>query len=282
MRIETYLNSIEDLSNRKVILTGATSGIGKECLFHLLSKNAFVVVLYHSETTLNSLKEEVNHGFENPKVDYLPYDQASLKDIESTIDVLLKKYPDFDTVVLDAGVLTSKGRTKDDYPLTIGVNYIGVRHFIDYLSPKVNRNIKFVIQGSIVGYARVSKKADLRKQYGVFKQYNLSKGYVEAYFYRLVSQNKYPNIEYVLTEPGISNTNITRYFNKFVRIGGKYFLKIFFHSPRKASLPLLLGVSNKSKNGDYITPRGLFTMSGFPKIKKFPNRRKREYLFENE
>ena len=184
--------------------------------------------------------------------------------------------------MLDAGVLTSKGRTADDYPLTIGVNYFGVRRFIEYLSSKTDKHIKYVIQGSIVAFANVNKKDDLRKQYGVFKQYNLSKGYVEAYFYRLVSKNIYPNNEYVLTEPGISNTNITRNFNKFVRVGGKYFLKIFFHSPRKASLPLLLGVSNKSKNGDHITPRGLFTMSGYPKIKKFPNRRKREYLFIDE
>ena len=281
MRIKKYLSNIEDLSNRKIVLTGATSGIGEACLYHLLSKNAEVICLVHSYNKVEEFKKKIFEKYPNAKVDFLPYDQSSLKDIERTVDDLLVKHPDFDTVILDAGVLTSKGRTVDDYPLSIGVNYIGVRHFIDYLSPKISHNLRFVIQGSIVAFASVNKKDDLRKQYGVFKQYNISKGYIEAYFYKLYKENKYPNIEYVLTEPGISNTRITRHFNKFVRVGGHYFL-MMFNTPIKASLPLLLGATSKAKNGDYITPRCLFTLCGYPKIKKFPNRRKREYLFDNE
>ena len=280
MNIKKYLESIENMSNRKIVLTGATSGIGKELLFHLLSKNAYVILLVHSPSHIEPLKEEIYHRYKNAQIDIIEYDQASFSHIENSIDELNKKHPDYDTVVLNAGVLTGKGRTKDNYPLTIGVNYLGVRHFIEYLSTTANRKIKIVIQGSIVAYANVSKKSDLNKQYGLFKQYNLSKGYLEAYFYYLYSKNIYPNFEYVLTEPGISSTNITRSFIKPIRFLGKYFLMIFFHSPKKASLPLLKGVSDSTHNGDYITPRGLFTLSGYPKVKEFPNRRKREYLFK--
>jgi hypothetical protein len=262
MNIRKYLQSIEDMSNRKIVLTGATSGIGKELLFHLLSKNAYVILLVHSTSHIEPLKEEIYHRYKNAQIDIIEYDQASFKNIETSIDELNKKHPDYDTVVLNAGVLTGKGRTKDNYPLTIGVNYLGVRHFIEYLSTTTNRKLKIVIQGSIVAYANVSKKSDLNKQYGLFKQYNLSKGYLEAYFYYLYSKN------------------ITRSFIKPIRFLGKYFLMIFFHSPKKASLPLLKGVSDSTHNGDYITPRGLFTLSGYPKVKEFPNRRKREYLFK--
>ena len=144
----------------------------------------------------------------------------------------------------------------------------------------ISHKVRFVIQGSIVGGVHLSKKADVTcTKYGMFKQYNISKIYLEAYFYKLVSENKYPNIEYVLTEPGIASTGITRHFNSFIRVNGKWFLKLFFHSSKVASLTLLTGISKLASSGDYIVPRGLFTMSGYPKFKKFPKKRQRTYLF---
>ncbi len=276
MTLKKYLDKIEDLSNRNIVLVGGTNGIGLELLKHLVSKNANVILFARNIFKAEKIKEELAHS----KIEIVEYDQASFKSIENAIDLLVDKYPSFDTVVLNAGELTKKGLTEEGYSLTIGVNYVGVRHFIDYLSPKISHKVKFVIQGSIVGGVHLSKKADITcTKYGMFKQYNISKCYLEAYFYKLVSENKYPNIEYVLTEPGIASTGITRHFNSFIRVNGKWFLKLFFHSAKVASLTLLTGISELASSGDYIVPRGLLTMSGYPKFKKFPKKRQRTYLF---
>ena len=277
MTIKKYLSKIEDLSNRKIALTGATSGIGLELLKHLINKGAFIVILARDLSKAQKVVDSLSYS----RVDIIEYDQASFNSIEKGIDELLVKHPNIDTVVLNAGVLKKKGFTKEGYSETIGVNYFGVRHFIEYISPKLKNSVKFVIQGSITAGAHLSKKIDLNyTKYGVFKQYNTSKIFLEAYAYKLMKDRSYENISYILTEPGISPTNISRHLPYLVYKGGEIALPIFFHSPKKASLTLLTGISNKSSNGDFIIPRGLFSMSGFPKYKKFPHKRERGYLFK--
>ena len=279
MSVKKYLETIEDFKGRRIALTGATSGIGKQVFYHLINKHASMVLLVRSVEKAEALKAE----YPDADINIIYYDQASYKKIEAGCDELLKKHPDVDTIILNAGVLGEKGATEDGHPATIGVNYFGSRHFIDYISPKLKKPTRFVIQGSIVAGLKPKKNAALSDiRLGTFTQYNLSKIYLEAYFYKLVTDNKYPNIEYVLTEPGISSTGVIRNFNGFIRFTGKYFLKIVFHSPKKACLPLLLASTSNAKNGDYITPRGLWTMSGYPKIKEFPEKRRREYLFAKE
>lgn len=277
MNVKKYLTKIEDLSHKKIALTGATSGIGLALLKHLVSKNAYVALLVRNLTKAKEIVGSLNYS----KIDIIEYDQSSYKSIEKAIDELLVKHSDIDTIVLNAGVLSKKGITEEGYSLTIGVNYFGVRHFIEYISPKLTKETKIVIQGSLTAGARLSKKTDItRTDYGIFKQYNTSKIYLEAYFNKLVKDNSYPLISYVLTEPGISSTRISRNLPKVVYALGKVFLPIVFSTSRKASLTLLTGISDKSKNGDFIVPRGIYTMSGFPKYKKFPPKREREYLFE--
>ena len=279
MSIKKYVDSLHIASKKIIAITGATSGIGKALFYHLMSKDVSIVLLVRDLDKGNALK----YQFPDKSIDVIEYDQASYKKIEKACDELVNKYPKLDTIVLDAGNLGEKVPTEDGYPGTIGVNYFGVRHFIDYISPKLKSNTRFVIQGSIVGGLKPKKNASLLDiRLKMFDQYNLSKIYLEAYFYKLFTEKKYPNIEYVLTEPGICSTNITRNMNDFIRFNGKWFLKLFFHSPKKASLTLLAGTSDLAKNGDYIIPRGLFTMSGYPKIKEFPTKRRREYLFEKE
>ena len=277
MRLEKYLENIEDLSGRVIALTGPTSGIGLETYHHLIKKNAKVILLARNIEKA----QEIRNIYKDKDIGVIKYDQSSIESIEKAIDELINSYPEVDTVILNAGILQGDGKTKDGYPLAIGVNYIGVKRFIDYLSSKITHHLRFVIQGSVVGGFSLRKKVDLlNANYKTFKQYNISKIYIESYFYKLYKENTYPNIEYVLTEPGVTSTEIIRHLPKPIRWLGKAFMKLFFHSPKIASLTLVLAASQKTNNGDFIVPQGLFSLSGYPKIKKFPRRRERKYLFE--
>ena len=275
MSIQRFVESLGSFENKKVVLIGGTSGIGLELLKHLVFCKAKIILLAIEKELSIKLKEEYD------LLDVICYDQSSFESIDSAINELLKKHKDFDTIVLNAGVLGLKKVLDNGYPATIGINYIGNRYFIDSISPKLTNNVRFVIAGSFAAGLHFKKNADLKSdKLSTFDQYNISKGYLEAYFYKLSIERPYPYVEYVLAEPGLTNTGIIHSFNKVVRFLGKYFLKWFFHSPKKASLGLLLGISMKAKNGDFITPRGLFRLSGYPKIRKTPKRRRREYLFK--
>ena len=275
MTIEKYIKSLGSFENKKVILLGGTSGIGLELLKHLRKLNVPVILLGIEKDLLQSFKQEYN------LVDTIYYDQSSYSSIDNAIKELLSKHNDFTTIVLNAGVLGVNKVVDNGYPGTIGINYIGTRYFIDQISPKLKQNVRFVIAGSFVAAFRLKKNLDINSpRLKTFTQYNVSKIYLEAYFYKLYSENKYPNLEYICVEPGLTNSGVIRHFNKVVRFLGKYFLKWFFHSTSKASLGLLTGISSRCRNGHFVTPRGLFNLSGYPKVKTLPKRRRREYLFK--
>ena len=275
MTVKKYLEGIEDFENRTIVVAGATSGIGLALLSHLENKHAKVILLARNLMKANEIKEQHKNIIE-----VIEYDQASYTTIDKAINRLLDM--EIDSIVLNCGVLFNKTSLENGYSTTIMTNYIGARYFIDTISPKLNHKVRFVIQGSIAaGLMKKNKKYDLTsKKLSNFGEYNISKGYLEAYFYKLVKENKYPNTEYVLTEPGICATNIIRHMVRPIRFLGKGFLATFFHPTKIASLPLLTGLSKLSKNGDYIIPRGIFTLSGYPKIKDLPHKLRRPYLCE--
>ncbi len=275
MNIGKYIENLGSFENKKIVLLGGTTGIGLCLLKHLINIHAQVILLAIEDDIASKLKEEYH------LLDVIHYDQSSYESIDKAINELLSKHKDFDTIVMNVGVLNQTRILDNGYPATIGINYVGARYFIDTISPRLSQNVRFVIAGSFAAMFSYNKKLDLKSpKRKALKQYNASKAYMEAYFYKLSTERPYPNIEYVLTEPGLTNTAIISGFNKVVRFLGKYFLKWFFHSPSKASLCLLTGISSKAKNGDFITPRGLFHLSGYPKIRKLPSSRRKPYLFK--
>lgn len=274
MNINKYISKLGSFENRKIVLVGGTSGIGLELLKHLVNLKAKIVLLAVEKDLSQELKAQYNLE------DVIYYDQSNPSQIDKSIDELLAKHQDFDTIVLNAGVLGMNKTLESGYPATIGINYIGNRYFIDTITPRLTWKAKFVIAGSFAAGLHFKKKHDLKDpKTKKYDQYNISKGYLEAYFYKLSTEHKYQNIDYVCAEPGLTNSGIIQNLNKVTRFLGHGFLKIFFHSPKKASLCLLTGISDKANNGDFITPRGLFTLSGYPKIKKLPRKRRRLYLF---
>ena len=277
MTKKKYLSKIEDLSNRKIVLTGGTSGIGLSFLKYLVSKNAFIILLVRNIKKAETIVKELNYS----NIDIIEYDQSSYSSIKKGIDTLLEKYPSVDSIVLNAGVISRTKELMEGHPYSIGVNYYGVRYFIEYIAPKLTTKTKIIVQGSLVAGFHLNKKTNIdSNDFKTFKEYNISKMCVEAYTYKLMKEKPYSNIDFVLTEPGITSTSITRDLDSFLKHVGKVFVSTFFHSVDKASLTLLEAVSSKATHGSYIVPRGLFTISGYPKYKKFPHKREREYLIK--
>ena len=277
MTLKKYLTKIEDMTNKKIVLTGGTSGIGLSFLKHLVDKNAFVILLVRNIKKAEAIVKELNY----PNIDIIEYDQSSYNSIKKGIDILLDKYPSVDSIVLNAGVMSRTKDLMEGHPYSIGVNYYGVRYFIEYIAPKLTNKTKIIIQGSLVAGFHLNKKTDIESNnFKTFKEYNISKMCVEAYTYKLIKERLYPNIDFVLTEPGVTSTSITRDLDSFLKHVGKVFVSTFFHSVNKASLTLLEAVSSRAIHGSYIVPRGLFTISGYPKYKEFPKKRIREYLIK--
>lgn len=282
MKIRTYLDKLEDMTDKKVIVTGGTSGIGLSLVKHLLSKNAKVVIMARNMIKAEEVKNKLLELYPDNPVSFIQYNQSNKESIIHACEVIIKEHSDFYSLVLNAGLIQStKGTTYvDDVPLTIYTNFIGTSLIIDELLPKLSGTHRIVIQGSVVGGMSFKKVKTLKlKNKKALKQYIISKAAVEALFYHH-SKNENQNISFYLVEPGVTNSDIIREFPPVIRKLGHIFLKTVSHSTDKAALTAMLAMQNDTKPNSYIIPRGFLSFMGYPKFRKFPRKRERQYFID--
>lgn len=281
MGIKKYLGKLEDLSGKKIIITGGTSGIGLSIVKQLLSKNATVVVLARNPQKVDDLRKYAEDNFSNPQLEFIKYDQSDDESVRNAAKEVAANHSDFYAFILNAGITQRKKPTKyvDGYPLTIKTNFVGTALLLETLLPLIKGNHRIIFQGSLVASWHMKKIKTLKDtKLSFWQQYIISKAGVEAIYYHC-SKSDYP-FEFLLVEPGISVTDIIREFPGVIRFLAKLFSKLISHSPEKAALTALLAVQSTTKKDSFIVPRGPFAWRGYPKIKRFPKKREKECLIK--
>ena len=281
MSIKKYIDKVEDLSGKEIIVTGGTSGIGLSLVKQLLSKNAKVVVLARNMQKAEGVKESLLRSYENLEISFIQYNQSDDQSVVAAAKEISEKHQDFYALVLNAGITQRKKPTTyvDGYPLTIKTNYVGAALLLKTLLPLLSNKHRFVFQGSLCAGWHLKKIKSLKdKDISLWQQYFISKAGIEALYYHYLNNNK--DHDFILVEPGIAVTGIVREFPKIIRVLAKAFSALFSHAVEKSSLTALLAVQSTTANGSYIVPRGLFDWRGYPRFKKFPKKRRKEYLVE--
>ena len=279
MSVQKYLDNSPDLKGQEIIVTGGTSGIGLCLVYHLLYKGAKVIVLARNKKKALEVKNKLLEKYPDGSIDFVKYDQSNEESIKAASEVIAREYPRFDAIVLNAGVFCPN-QEKDEMSLTIKTNFVGLYLFLENLLPKLEGKHRFIIQGSFVAGWRNKKINSLKdKKLSGFQQYIISKSGVEALFYHYSSLNENQDFSFLLCEPGLTSTDIVRDLKTPIRQLGKLFMKIVSHSPYKAALTALKCLDSSLPNGTYVVPRGFMAYMGYPKIKRFPKKRRREHLY---
>lgn len=282
MNIKKYLDNLEDFQDKKVLVTGGTSGIGLSIVKHLLYKRAKVVVLARNQNKSNEVKNKLLEIYPDNPIEIIEYDQSSKESIIAASQEIIAKHLDFYALVMNAGIFQSKKSFTytNDVPETINTNFIGLKILLDNLLDKLEGEHRFIFQGSLVASWHDKRIKTLQdKNLSSFQRYIISKSGVECLFYHYVNYGN-PNFHFVLVEPGITNSEIIRDYPTPIRQMGHVFLKVASHSVEKAALTALKGLESTTEDNTFIVPRGLFTCMGYPKFKKFPHKRERTYLYQ--
>jgi uncharacterized oxidoreductase len=96
-----------DISNKTIVVTGATSGIGRE-IVDLLSLQNSIIALGRNESVLQELEE-------NEKISAHKIDLSSSKDVERMADEIVNKYPKIDVLINCAAVQNTPEFLDDDF-----------------------------------------------------------------------------------------------------------------------------------------------------------------------
>ena len=275
MKYLKYINkNIPNLKGKTFIVTGATSGIGLEVSKQLAYKDAKVIMAVRNLNKANKVKEDILKEVKDADIEIIKYDQADFSSIEEFANNI--KDNKYDGLILNAGIFhpTNNMTTVDGYPLTIGTNYLGAYYLMKCLSSSLEKgNIKRVVVTSslvrVFGKTKHYEKYLLNVKNKPNRTYNISKKM--NYNFAANLKAKYPNLEVVITHPGLARTNIIKAdsssFKSWFKFAGDKFLKIFANSAEKSAICTLLSASKDDVNElDFIYPRGPFHAVGYPKI----------------
>lgn len=187
-----------DFTNKVILITGASTGIGKALADQLIPQNCKLALLARRIELLN---ESFN---ENDNLINIKCDVSSKNDVSKAYSKIIEKFGRIDIAILNAGYSVRMRVEEYDSKFAediFGANVFGIIYWVEQLLPEfMNRN-----NGTIVG---VSSIADT-KGYSKSGFYSASKAAATIYLEGLRSELKKHNVDVITVRPGFVRTPMT-------------------------------------------------------------------------
>ncbi len=272
--------NIKNLKEKRIVLNGATGGIGKEVAFYLSYLKNNLIFLVRNINEGEKLKEEFETKFSN-HIEVIYFDFLDKCSLDNSLNKL-SKYNDIYAFINIGGIYHQKEEYISNIEKTYIVNYFNSVYFIEkYIA--YFPSSKIVDVSSITYSSKKIKKKDLSSLSNPDAYINYLNSYKnKTSRYALSKRLKMEcllfikdihNINLIFTHPGISKTNL---FSKKNNAYPSWFylfvpklMELVFMSPKKASLPMILALEiDKIKEGYWVGPKGFASSYGYPSIYK--------------
>nr|WP_205708761.1 oxidoreductase [Kineococcus siccus] len=252
-----------DQHGRTVVVTGASSGIGRSAARALAGAGARVVLAVRSAERGRAAAATMPGQTEVRVVDLA--DLASVRAFAAAWDGPL------DVLVNNAGVMmVPQGRTADGFETQIGTNHLGAFALTLLLLPHVRDRV-VAVSSSAHRFGRVDL-ADLgweRRRYQRVAAYGQSK--LANLLFTLELQRRLTaagsSVRALAAHPGWAATGLqTRTENRAAVLAGRAANAVFAQSADDGALPTLAAVTRDLPGGSYLGPSGRGELRGLPTL----------------
>ena len=103
-KVDKYIASLNELTGKTVIITGANSGLGYEIARVALLKHAHVVMACRNKQRAEEAKTKLISDVESENISIELFDQSKIESVETFAKRIIEKYRDFYALVLNAGI----------------------------------------------------------------------------------------------------------------------------------------------------------------------------------
>ncbi|MCB9209557.1 MAG: SDR family NAD(P)-dependent oxidoreductase [Ignavibacteriales bacterium] len=185
-----------NFNNKVILITGASTGIGRELAIQLSKKNVKLALVARRENLLQDLTNE--------NVISVKCDVSKKNEVVSAYQQIIEKFGKIDVAILNAGysVRMKVEEYNSEYAEKIfGANVFGIIYWVEQLIPDMMKRK----EGMIVG---VSSLAD-SKGYSKSGFYSASKAAATTYLEGLRSELRKYNVQVLTVRPGFVKTPMT-------------------------------------------------------------------------
>jgi NAD(P)-dependent dehydrogenase (short-subunit alcohol dehydrogenase family) len=266
-----------DLSGKKVIVTGANSGVGYEAARAFAEKGAHVIFACRSRQKAESAVAELRQQSPDVSVEIIPLDLADLDSVREFATTYMANHERLDILVNNAGIMAIPYRqTADGFEMQFGTNHLGHFALTGFLLDRIltTEEARVVTVSSGLHRAGKINFEDLQGEASYNKRtaYSQSKlaNLLFAYELQRKLANSGQNAISVAAHPGYSATNLQHVGPNMEESAVQRTMMtlantLFAQSSEMGALPTLYAATDPDVEGcDYIGPGGFMNMRGYP------------------
>ena len=268
MKIQNWIDkNCKRLDGKTVCITGSTGGLAQEFTIKLASLGANLIFANRNKQKSEKQKQDILSKFPNTKIQILVVDMFDINSVKLFVRKL--KQLSVDIIIINSAVYNvPRATSTSGFDNVFQINFVSPYFIIKQMMPTLQKvkDSKVIIIGSIAyNYSKVDFSDIQRlktKKPSII--YGNSKRFLMFALCKLFENT---SVNLSIVHPGITLTNMTNHYPKFVNWFVKIGIKILFSPPKKACLSVLAGTSQSTKFNEWIGP-SKFNIWGFPKKQK--------------
>jgi len=248
------------LKNKIVLITGATSGLGKETAIGLAKLGAIIVFTSRDRLKGKKTRDELVAASGNENIDMLPCDLASFESIRSCCKEFKSKYEDLHVLINNAAVWDFKRReSKDGIENIFATNFLApflMTHLLlDVLKKSSPSRIINVTSGMHYGSINF-EDIEYEQDFSGAKAYRQSKLGLILFTRLLAKKLEGTGVSVNTFHPGMNKTDLGRDAGGFSRI----IFKLMGKDPKigaKTSIYLASSPDVENITGEYFAKKSI-------------------------
>ncbi len=243
--------------SRNVIITGATSGVGKALALRVAQRKAKLIMLCRNRVKAENARNELIRKSHNEDIHVVIADLSSMESVKNAAANIKKTFPELYMLVNNAGCsVIKKTITEEGVEKTFASNYLG-HYILTILLVELMRGSapSRIINVASQAHAKIDfDNLSGEKKYNFFTAYKYSKAANILFTFDLAEKLKDTGITVNCVHPGVVKSNI--YDN--IKGINKFLIKSiwpFFITPEKSAsiiMPLLLSKDFRNITGKYF------------------------------
>jgi NAD(P)-dependent dehydrogenase (short-subunit alcohol dehydrogenase family) len=211
-----------DIREKTVLITGATSGIGKATLMDLAKSGATVIFTARNVNKAEGVLKEAKEISNNDRIDYFEVDLSSFKSLTNFVKNFKEKYDKLDVLINNAGTWNLRlTLTEEGIEKTFMVNYLAPFYLTHSLLPILLENIPSRIinvssamhKGGKINFDDI----EMRKHYNGIQSYSNTKLMVLMFTKELAKRLEDKGVYAFAVHPGLVKTGLFSNFPKPIR-----------------------------------------------------------------